>query len=122
MIQKNKIIDRFNSGIIEICIKENKRIKRNLLDGNIRYKDETLGVTRFYEARVADSKITKVISIPYQHVINNDDKDKYAVNIDDEWYDVDLVQVKSTESFIPKVFLTLKKGGISYVDERHRNQ
>lgn len=121
MIQSNKMIDRFNSGNIEICVKENKRIKQNLFDGNIRYKDETLGVTRFYEARVADSKITKVISIPYQHVINNDDRDKYAVYLDGQWYDVDLVQIKS-ESFIPKVFLTLKKGGIAYVDERHRNQ
>lgn len=117
MMQENKIIELFNDGVLEICIKENKRIKRNLLPNKIRFKNETLGVTRFYEARVADSKVSKVISIPYQRVINNDDRDKYAVFINQQWYDVDMVQIKYNSNN-PKVLLTLKKGGINYVDER----
>lgn len=117
MLQENKAIQRFNSGILEICIREQKRVKKNLLDSPIRYQDETLGVTRFYEARVADSSISRVISVPFIQAIKNEDREKYVVKIGDTWYEVDMIQNKF-DSFEPKLLLTLKRGGIFYVDER----
>lgn len=110
----------FNSGVLQICIKEDKRIKENLISGILRYNDLTLGVKRYYEARIANSSISKVISIPYQDILNNDDRNKYVVLIDGKWYEVDLIQ-KKYDSFIPKCILTLKKGGINFIDERQRN-
>lgn len=120
MLKKKQLVETFNSGVLQICIKEDKRIKKNLIDGILRYSDITLGVTRFYEARIADSSISKVVAVPYQDVLNNDERSKYAVLIDSKWYEVDMIQ-KKFDSFVPKCILTLKKGGIKLIDERSGN-
>lgn len=118
MIKKHQI-ETFKDGVIDICIKDSKRVKEDFIKG-LRFSNVSLGITRFYEARVADSSISRVIAVPYQDILNNDDREKYVILLNGKWYEVDMIQ-KKFDSFVPKCILTLKKGGINFIDERSTN-
>lgn len=116
MLKKNQILDTFNDGVLTICSKKDKRVKQDVIK-DIRFGNETLGYNRYYGAKVANTTITRLVRIPFNNVINNDDREKYVVLLDGQWFDIDLIQIKFDTS-IPKIVFTLKKGGPGYIDER----
>lgn len=113
MLKKKQGINQFNSGGLFLCSIENRSVTKTLLF--LRYKKEKIGVTRFYQARVSDSKIDMLISVPINPILVDTDRSKYVVELDGEFFDLDNIQ-RDEENH--KVQLTLKRGGIKYKDDR----
>lgn len=89
--------ETFNSGVAEICEVEGKNITKALMKP--RFEDKTVGMSRFYEAKVAGSKVERLISIPFNDVISKEN----VVVISEIQYEIDLIQTKFDT--LPKTLL-----------------
>lgn len=83
-----------------------------------RYGTKTVGVTRFYEAQSAGTKIESMIAVPYNNIIKQNDLiEQYCFHTGEtNIYEIKQLQIKDTAP--RSMYLTLVKGSIRYVDER----
>lgn len=60
--RKDKNFVTFNDGILDICKVKNREIVETKIQG-IRFGYRTVGIKRFYEAKVASDKVDKMVAI-----------------------------------------------------------
>lgn len=102
----------FNSGICEIYSVEGRTIDTKL--GKFNFHEETVGIRAYTEFQTNGIEIEKVISIPYNELI--DMSRVVRINGSDNFYRISLIQVKDT---LPKSLrLTLSKATINW-KEKH---
>lgn len=63
MPEMQKQFETFNDGLITICDAEERTITKNKLQG-VRFGNRTVGIQRYWQAKTAGNKISKLIAIP----------------------------------------------------------
>lgn len=101
----------FNDGLVTIYKTEKRRIKTEV--ARLRYGLRTVGVKRFYEAKIAGSRVDKLISVPFNKFITGSS----LLIIDDTQYEVVQIQEKY-DSIPPVMYITLKQPATEYSYER----
>lgn len=102
-MQSNKQFESFNSGILDIFqIKKNEIIKE--VAAGIRFQDKTIGVSRYYEAKVASSRVDRLVSI---QMIDNVDQGN-LVMIENIQYMIGQIQYKY-DTMPPTLWLSLER-------------
>lgn len=87
MPDKNKF-EAFNDGVAYICKVSGRKITGD--KGSVRFGIRTVGVQRYYEAKVASEKVDRVISVPYDKRIRQSD----ILLIEEEQFKITLIQEK----------------------------
>lgn len=106
----NKINKAFTDGICKVYSIEKRNIKDHL--GSFNFCKETVGVKAFTEFQALGIEIEKVISIPYNTLVDNGRVVK--LNDDDVYYQISLIQEKDT---LPKSLkLTLSRTPLKWGD------
>lgn len=113
MINQRKQANResFNDGVVTICKTDKRTITSDI--ANIRYGLRTVGVTRFYQAKIADIEIDMLISIPHNKLLDG----KVIAIINNIQYEIKQIQDKY-DTVPPSKYLTLKKAVPAYEDLR----
>ena len=62
---KNRKFETFNDGILTVCEASGRTITGTKREG-VRFGNRTVGVKRFWEAKVAGSEIACLVSVPNQ--------------------------------------------------------
>lgn len=96
----------FNDGRCSIYTVEKRSIKEKL--GDFDFQEETVGVKAFYEFHVLGIQIEKVISIPFNELINP----SRVVKIGNDFYTISLIQKKDT--FPISLRLSLSKSPLKW--------
>ena len=109
-IQDNKFVT-FNSGVLDVCKVKDRTIIETKYKG-LRFGNQTVGVVRFWEAKVASSNIDRVVSIlPVDGISQSD-----ICMINGRQYKIKQVQMKYDKN--PTcIFLSLEENKIAYKDE-----
>jgi len=102
----------FNSGTLELCQVKERTIIATKKSG-IRFGDQTVGVVRFWEAKVADSTINRLVAIPLVPGITQ--KDICIIN--SQQYKIKQIQQKFDKT-PPHLLLSLEENSINYKDIR----
>ena len=100
----------FNDGVCSVWTVEKNHLKDKL--GEFDFHEETLGIRAFYELGLIGKQVERVISIPYQSLIDY----STIVQIEDKRYTITLIQKK--ETFPMSLRLTLEKSPIRVGDEK----
>lgn len=75
--------ETFNDGIVDVYdVNDDDRLEK--AKEGLRFGNETVGVTRHYAARVADTRVDRVI-----HILRQDIKPHQVAVIEGEQYDID---------------------------------
>lgn len=98
----------FNDGICQVFTVDKRRIKECL--GIFNFKEETVGIKAFSEMHVLGFEIERVISIPFNPIV---DKSR-VVKIGSTYYEISLIQVKDT--FPKSLRMTLTKTPLKWSD------
>ena len=69
---KNRKFETFNDGILTVCEASGRTITGTKREA-VRFGNRTVGVKRFWEAKVAGSEIASLVSVPNQPGIERDD-------------------------------------------------
>ena len=112
---RQRRVEQFNDGIAIICETKNKAIVKEV--ARLRFGIRTIGVTRFYQAKISGSNIDKLISVPVNKFVNA----KSVILIEDEQYTVKQLQEKM-DTVPPTVYITLLKAAPQYEDRRSLNE
>lgn len=115
--KKKNQVETFNDGEISVLYAKDGIITGNHSD-RFRYGVKTVGVSRFYQAQSAGTKIESMIAVPYNNIIKQNDLiEQFSFSTGESTiYEIKQLQIKDT---VPKsLYLTLAKGSIRYVDER----
>lgn len=99
----------FNDGVCSVWTVEKNHLKDKL--GVFDFHEETIGIRAFYELGLQGKQIDRVISIPYQNLIDY----STIIQIEDKRYTVTLIQKK--ETFPVSLRLTLEKSPIRVGDK-----
>lgn len=91
----------FNDGKLDIYTVKNRRLQKKI--GTFNFRNETIGIKQYYETSTLGIQIEKIISIPFNNLVANG----YAVVINDEHYNIELIQTKDT--FPKSLRITLVK-------------
>lgn len=96
----------FNDGKCDIYSVEGRKPVNKI--GTFNFSNDTIGIKSYYGFQTIGVEIQKVISIPYNELINQ----SRLVVIGDEAYQISLIQVKDT---FPKTLkITLSKSSIKW--------
>lgn len=98
----------FNDGICQVFTVEKRRIKDCL--GIFSFKEETVGIKAFSELHVLGIEIERVISIPFNPLVDR----SRVVKIGETYYQISLIQHKDT--FPKSLRLTLTKTPLKWSD------
>lgn len=110
-VQDNDFVT-FNSGNLEIC-KAKERVLIETRHESVRFGDQTVGVVRFWEAKVASSSIDRLVAIlPVPGLEQSD-----ICIIDNKQYKIKQIQHK-LDTVPACLFLSLEENTIRYKDER----
>lgn len=102
----------FNSGTLELCKVKDRTIISTKHKG-LRFGDQTVGVVRFWEAKVASSSIDRLVAIlPVQGISQMD-----MCLIEGKQYKIKQIQQKFDTTPVC-LFLSLEENNITYRDER----
>lgn len=96
----------FVDGVCDIYTIDGRQAKTKT--GTFNYKESTVGIKSYYGFQTLGVEIEKVISIPYNTLVN---KSK-IVKIGDDTYQITLIQPKDT--FPKSLKLTLSKSSIKW--------
>ena len=111
---KNRDFETFGDGILSICI-----VKEHCIAGTkqekIRFGNKTVGISRFYQAKVASDMISRMVAIPYIPEISQTD----LVIIEGVQYKISQIQNKF-DAKPPCLYLSLSESPIHYKDERRQ--
>lgn len=102
----------FNSGVLEVCGVKERTIVSTKHKG-LRFGDRTVGVARFWEAKVASTNIDRLVAVPQAPGITQSD----MCIIDGRQYKIKQVQNKFDTS-PPCLFLSLEENKLTYKDNR----
>ena len=100
----------FNSGICSIWTIEKNHLKDKL--GDFDFHEDTIGIKTFNELGLLGKQVDRVISIPYQELIDQ----SFVVVIENKAYYMILIQKKDT--FPMSLKLTLEKTPIKVGDSQ----
>ena len=110
-IQDNNFVT-FNSGVLELCKVKDRTIIETRYKG-LRFGDQTVGVTRFWEAKVASSNIDRLVAIlPVPGISQTD-----MCIIEGTKYKIKQIQKKFDKTPVC-LFLSLEENHIAYRDMR----
>ena len=113
---KNRKFETYNDGVLTICkTQQGKMIVANRHE-NIRYGIRTVGIKRFYEAKINSNRVDKLVAIPFVPGINRKD----IILIDDEQYQIIQNQEKRDVK-PPSLYLSLEKVITLYSDRREKD-
>lgn len=102
----------FNSGVLDVCgVKERTIVSTKY--NHLRFGDRTVGVTRFWKAKVASTNIDRLVVVPQAPGITQSD----MCIIEGRQYKIKQVQSKFDTS-PPCLFLSLEENNIIYKDNR----
>lgn len=93
----------FNDGELDVYSTSKRTIVQ--LKAHLRYGIRTIGVTRFYQAKIANSGIDRLISVPLNPFINTNNT---IVIMNGVQYTVSQVQEKY-DTIPPAMYVTLNK-------------
>lgn len=102
-MNRNKI-QTFNDGILSICTLESNDEKLHLVLENLRYENRTVGSSRYFQAKEAQHKISRIVRIPQVRELSDED----IVVVETNQFRI--LQVQSINDTFPKCWqLTLEK-------------
>jgi hypothetical protein len=111
MLQHKANFENFNDGSATFVITENRKLKKNRCI--LAFGERVVGVTRYYQARIANSTVSKLICIPYYSDIVQSD----VVIIDSTQYKISQIQYKPDKR--PKcLYISLESLNPKYGDAR----
>lgn len=106
----------FNSGVLDLCKVKNRTIIETKYKG-LRFGNQTVGVVRFWEAKVASSNIDRVVSVlPVEGISQSD-----ICMINGKQYKINQAQTRYDKNPVC-VFLSLEENKIAYKDERNQEE
>ena len=109
---KSRKFETFGDGNLTICeVSERSIIKTR--HRNVRFGNKTVGVTRFYQAKVASDQVSKLVAIPALSGISQTD----VVLIGNAQYRIVQIQDKF-DTCPPCLCLSLAESKIVYKDAR----
>ena len=102
----------FNSGVLDLCKVKDRALVKTKHKG-LRFGDQTVGVTRFWGAKVASSSIDRLVAIlPVPGISQTD-----LCIIEGQQYTIKQIQTKFDKT--PAcLFLSLEENNITYRNER----
>lgn len=106
--------EMFNDGVVNVCSTEKRRIKKDI--AVIRFGLRTVGVKRFYEAKISGSRVDRLISVPINNIITGSS----LLIINNTQYEVEQIQEKY-DTVPPAMYITLREPATAYTDERGQN-
>ena len=109
---KNHNFITFNDGILQICELSERKIVKTKMD-RVRYGDMTVGIKRFWDAKVAGNDIEKTVAIPKIPDISRMD----LTLINGKQYKIEQIQDKF-DQMPPYLLLSLSTSPITYKDVR----
>lgn len=109
---KNHNFVTFNDGVLQICKLEERKIVETKMD-RVRYGSMTVGVRRFWDAKVAGNEIEKTIAIPNVPNVSRMD----LILIDQRQFKIEQIQEKFDQN-PPYLLLSLSASPITYKDVR----
>lgn len=110
-IQDNVFVT-FNDGVLDLCKVKDRTIIETKQKG-LRFGNQTVGVVRFWEAKVASSNIDRVVSILPVNEISQKD----ICIIKGIQYKIKQIQMKYDKKPVC-MFLSLEENSIAYKDIR----
>lgn len=102
--------ERFNDGVARVCEVSGRKIIGE--KGSVRFGVRTVGIKRYYEAKVASDKVDRLVSVPYSKQLQRND----LLIIGDEQYQIVLLQEKM-DTRPPSLYLSLERINILYRKE-----
>ena len=111
--KKSRQFEVFGDGLLEICVTKDREIIAGRTEGPVRFGNRTVGVTRFYQAKVATDSISRMVAIPAGPEVRQVD----LVIIGDTQYTISQIQDKF-DAEPPCRYLSLKESPIRYKDVR----
>lgn len=113
---KNRKFETFEDGILTVCEVSERNITRTRYR-NIRFGKKTVGVTRFFQAKIASDQISKLVAVPMLPDIRQTD----VILIEATQYRIVQIQDK-LDTCPPCRYLSLAESKIVYKDVRvHEN-
>lgn len=109
---ENKEFVTFNDGELTICEVKNRNIVATKAEG-VRFGNQTVGINRFWKAKVASSTVDRLVSIPIMQGVTTQN----VCIIRGEQYKILQIQEKFDQS-PPCLFLTLERIQTAYKDVR----
>ena len=102
----------FNDGVLDLCKVKDRTITETKQKG-LRFGNQTVGVVRFWEAKVASSNIDRVVAIlPVDEISQKD-----MCIIKGIQYKIKQIQIKYDKNPVC-MFLSLEENSIAYKDTR----
>ncbi len=112
---KDSEFTTFNDGILDICEVKERTIIRTKQKG-VRFGKKTVGISRFWQAKVSSSTVDALISIlPVPEISKQD-----ICIINGRQYKILQIQDKFDQA-PPYLLLSLERNPILYKDARHEN-
>lgn len=109
---KNHKFVTFNDGVLQICELCERKIVKTKID-RIRYGNMTVGIKRFWDAKVAGNDIEKTVAIPKISNISRMD----LIIMNQRQYKIEQIQDKFDQN-PPYLLLSLSTSPITYKDVR----
>lgn len=109
---KNDEFITFNDGTMEICEAKNRTLVKTR-QKDIRFGNQTVGVNRFWRAKVASNTVDRLVAIPPVPGISRSD----ICLIQGEQYKILQIQDKF-DKYPPCLFLSLEREPVKYKDVR----
>ena len=109
---KDKGFITFNDGTMEICRAKDRKIVETKLE-EIRFGFQTVGIKRFYEAKLASKQVDEVVAIPMVEGMSTMD----ICIINGSQYKIGQIQ-KKYDTIPPCKFLSLEENKLPYEDVR----
>ena len=116
--KKHKANETFNDGVINV-LEASDGVITKTLHSNIHFGKRTYGIKRFYEAQVTGSEIERLVSIPFNYLVDR----KNLIELKDfhtgqtKIYKIAMYQEKY-DTTPASIYLALVKTEIQYVDNR----
>lgn len=111
--KKGRQFETFGDGVLTICVVSGRKLVRNRIDNPVRFGNRTVGISRFYQAKVATDAVSRLVSIPLGPEIKETD----MVVIDDVQYSISQIQNKF-DAEPPCRYLALRESPIRFEDVR----
>lgn len=109
---KNRSFETFNDGVLTVCEASGRVLVKTIREG-IRFGNRTVGIKRFWEAKIAGSEIAYLVAVPEQAGIGRGN----IVLLNDKQYRISQIQ-KKFDARPPCLYLSLESMQSPFRDER----
>ena len=111
MSLKNRDFETFNDGVLTVCEASGRSLVKTIREG-IRFGNRTVGVKRFWEAKIAGSEIAYLVAVPEQPEIDRGN----IIILNDRQYRIS--QIQRSLIHVPLSVLVLESIQSPFRDER----